>query len=124
MRAFSVTQQQRLRRSFVVFLALFRAFTVLLALQFSGVIHDATDVVQAVARVAHREHEQCPPDGPCEDCPPGCPNCHCASVGGAVAAVGFASLLAPLSDSLPAARPAAQAPLGPEPSLLFRPPQA
>jgi hypothetical protein len=124
MRARSVSQKQRFQRSWAVFLAVFRVVTVLLALQFSGVIHDVTDFVESVAPAAQHEHEQCPADGPCDDCPAGCPNCHCAALGAVVADVALASLLAPLGDSLPARRPAAQTPSGPELPSLFRPPRA
>jgi hypothetical protein len=57
---------------------LFRTVAVLFALQLGGVLHDALDVAAAVMNV-EEEHERCPDDGACDDCPAGCPNCHCAN---------------------------------------------
>ena len=105
-------------------LVVVRSLTLLLALQFSGALHDVADVVEAVVSAATPNHEQCPPDRPCEDCPPGCPNCHCATPT-SVAAVPPQELSPPPAlASLPARLYATQALPGPERPSLFRPPRA
>ena len=55
-----------------------RAALFALALQVGGVVHASADAL-AAAGVIDEEHEQCPPDGACDDCLLGCPNCHCAA---------------------------------------------
>src|SRR5262245_34921093 len=77
--------RQRARRSFALLLAMLRVLTVLFAMQLGGVIHGSADLLDATLASAEGEHEHCPPDGPCDDCPPGCPNCHCAAAHGSVA---------------------------------------
>jgi hypothetical protein len=116
---------QRGRRPWLIFALAARLVVVLFSMHFAGVLHDAMDLVQSVATVDQPEHEQCPPDRPCEDCPPGCPNCHCA------AAIGTLAVSAPLaltprllSSSLPLSLDRTQAPAGPELPSLFRPPRA
>lgn len=104
-----------------------RALLVAFALQFSGAIHDLSDFVDAVvvADDTEHEHEQCPVDGPCNDCPPGCPNCHCAAALGSVAPVALtATMPALLGSALPASLAGTQAPSGPDLPGLFRPPRA
>jgi len=59
-------------------LVLLRVLAVVLGFEFAGVGHAAADFVGSIAASAE-EHEQCPPDGACDDCPPGCPSCHCAN---------------------------------------------
>ncbi len=59
-------------------LLLVRAVALILAVQMSNVAHAAVDVASAVFGYV-AEHDDCMRD--CEDdqCPPGCPKCHCAS---------------------------------------------
>ena len=116
----------RTRRVPVALLVLARLATVLLALQFSGGVHDLIDVTRAVmgATAEEPEHEQCPPDKPCDDCPPGCPNCHCAAIGTLVLTESPTLPPLTLGASLPRSLVGAQAPSGPEPPSLFRPPRA
>ncbi|HWA76972.1 MAG TPA: hypothetical protein VG937_31775 [Polyangiaceae bacterium] len=99
-----------------------RAFTLVFALHLGGLVHDAADLLSAVTAEPSAEHEQCPADGPCDDCPPGCPNCHCGVLG-SLAATRFA--IAP-RDPVAAQRPAfelAEAPKGPELPEPFKPPR-
>jgi hypothetical protein len=120
-----MTQSRSVNRSWAVVLVAVRALLVMFALQFSGTIHDISDFVEAVAAVPDKaEHEQCPVNGPCNDCPPGCPNCHCAAALGSVApASPMAILPQVLASALPASLAQTQAPRGPDLPGLFRPPQ-
>jgi hypothetical protein len=65
-------------RSLALLLTLLRPLLLLLALQLGGVPHAAVDLLSAVCEL-REQHEVCPEDGPCSDCPDGCPNCHCAN---------------------------------------------
>jgi hypothetical protein len=65
-------------RTMAILLGLLRPLALLLALQLSGLPHAAADLASAVLEVAEG-HEVCPEDGSCNDCPAGCPNCHCAN---------------------------------------------
>ncbi len=67
----------RARRLALLF-ALLRPLALLLALQLGGVSHAAVDLISAVCEL-REQHEVCPEDGRCSDCPDGCPNCHCAN---------------------------------------------
>lgn len=67
-----------LRRFNKLVLWFIRAALFALALQVGGVVHASADAL-AAAGVIDGEHEQCPPDGACDDCLLGCPNCHCAA---------------------------------------------
>jgi hypothetical protein len=103
-----------------------RALLVVFSLQFSGVVHDTSDFVRAMSAASDQaEHEQCPADGPCHDCPPGCPNCHCAAaLGSLTPQLALAILPQLLGLALPASLYETQAPAGPELPGLFRPPRA
>jgi hypothetical protein len=111
-------------RPWGLLLVVVRALTLLLALQFSGTLHDLTDVVDAFSSESSGEHEQCPVDGPCQDCPPGCPNCHCASLGSLAPEPPPELVPQLLVSSLPLGLYATQAIPGPERPSLFRPPRA
>jgi hypothetical protein len=116
--------QYRSRPTWAVVLVVVRALTMLLALQFCGAIHDFTDAVRSVASADDAQHEKCPANGPCDDCPPGCPNCHCAAVGSVVpetrVEVEPDLLVTALSLCLYDTRVVA----GPDRPTLFRPPRA
>jgi len=101
-----------------------RVLTVLLSLQFCGAIHDFSDAVRFVVSADDGQHEKCPPNGPCDDCPPGCPNCHCAAVGSIVPDVQVELAPELLAESLPSCLYATQAVAGPDRPPLFRPPRA
>ena len=104
-------------------LALVRVLTALFALHFCGLIHEVSDVVSAVTVGQTHEHEQCPPDRPCEDCPPGCPNCHCGTLGSFALAPRVSGLLGHVSSAQASLFENAEAPPGPELPSLFRPPR-
>jgi hypothetical protein len=113
-----------MKRTVVTLLALLRVLALVLGVQLSGVAHFATEVVEAVASEgAH--HETCPPDRPCDDCPPGCPQCHCSNGLRSVApdaASPVASVLEASADGAPAFT--RDKPPSPELPLPFRPPRS
>src|SRR5213075_506222 len=118
--------QGRPRRAWALLLVVLRSLLLVFTLQFSGVVHDVADFVEAVTAAPDRvAHEQCPADGPCNDCPPGCPNCHCpAALGSLAPAAPIAVLPQVLVLSLAPSLYETQAPPGPELPSLFRPPRA
>lgn len=120
-----MTRKGRVKRSGAALFVALRAVLVVFALQLSGAIHDISDFVEAVGAVPDKaEHEQCPIDGPCNDCPPGCPNCHCAAALGSVAPAAPTVILPlVLASALPASLAETQAPRGPDLPGLFRPPK-
>jgi hypothetical protein len=74
----SVNRIGRAQRKYPPFLWVLRAVLIALGLQLGGAIHGTADLLGAVG-VLTGEHELCPPDGACDDCLTGCPNCHCAA---------------------------------------------
>jgi hypothetical protein len=101
-----------------------RVLAVVLGLQLSGVAHFVEDAVAAIA-TGHAEHEDpCPADRPCDECPPGCPQCHCSNTMRSVAAAPAAPSVLLAETALSAAVAAtSSAPLSPDLPGLFRPPQ-
>jgi hypothetical protein len=101
-----------------------RVVALVFSLQFGGLVHGVTDLVAAVADLQHEE-ERCPLDGPCDDCPAGCPNCHCPNALGAlVPAPSLATVLD--ADATPPEAPLldrGRAPEGPERPSIYRPPR-
>lgn len=78
---------------------LVRVLSLVLGLQLSGAAHLVEDAVSVVV-AGHAEHdEQCPADGPCNDCPPGCPQCHCPNALRSVVPSAFATVVLGLSTS-------------------------
>src|SRR5690349_18375369 len=113
-----------MKRLAVALLALLRVLAVVLGLQLSGAVHFATEVVEAVVD-AGAHHETCPADGPCDDCPPGCPQCHCSNGFRSVppeAAFPLVRVLETSSDGVPAV--SREKPASPELPLPFRPPRS
>lgn len=103
---------------------LVRVLALVLGLQVSGAAHFAADVV-ALVSVEHAEHEQCGADGPCDDCPPGCPQCHCPNALRSVAPPASEAITFAFDVSVVAGHaPSERAPMPPELPGLFRPPQA
>jgi hypothetical protein len=112
-------------RSLWLLVVLFRTVAVLFALQLGGVLHDALDVAAAVMNV-EEEHERCPNDGGCDDCPAGCPNCHCANAMRLVVPEPTPPLQIAPSSPLAVVWVVAtdDAPPRPELSSLYRPPRS
>src|SRR5690242_11987201 len=113
-----------MRRAAVTLLTLLRVLSLVLGVQLSGVAHFAVEVAEAVvSEQAH--HETCPPDRPCDDCPPGCPQCHCSNGLRSVAPDATspaASVLETAVNGVPA--PARDKPPTPDLPLPFRPPRS
>lgn len=101
-----------------------RVLCLVLGLQVSGVAHAVEDAVNLVA-AGHAEHaEQCPVDGPCNDCPPGCPQCHCPNALRSVAPQAVATVVLSLDASTALALGGGErAPTAPVLPTPFRPPQ-
>lgn len=114
----------RRRRAPALLLVVVRLVALLLSVGLGGIAHDVTDLVAAVADVRHEE-EQCPLDGPCNDCPAGCPNCHCPNALGAVApAASPAALIDPTAALAAAPRlTRGRAFDGPDLPSIYRPPR-
>lgn len=113
-----------MKRVAVTLLALIRVLAVVLGFQLSGAGHFATELVEAVVS-AEVHHESCPADGPCDDCPPGCPQCHCSNALRSVApdaSPAVASVLETSTDDVRAFTD--DEPPSPELPLPFRPPRA
>jgi len=124
MTVFGASLRSRLIRAWTPLLVFTRVFALVLGLQFTGAAHLAVDVVSLVVD-GHAEHEeQCPADRPCDDCPPGCPNCHCPntlrSVPPESSTLSALPLAAPDRMTL---RDDSTAPSGPDLPSLFRPPR-
>ncbi|MFZ5894663.1 MAG: hypothetical protein ACOY0T_26610 [Myxococcota bacterium] len=119
-----LNHRRRSARPLMLLLALFRALAVLLALQLGGIPHGTVDVLSAVMGV-EEEHEQCPDDGSCNDCPAGCPNCHCSnSLRVAVPQAPASPLVVSVSLPPPAWATADEdCRSGPELPSLYRPPR-
>jgi hypothetical protein len=112
-----------MKRVAVTLLALLRVLAVVLGMQLSGVGHFATELVESiVADEVH--HESCPADGPCDDCPPGCPQCHCSNGLRSIApdAIAAVSSVLESSNGVALAR-TGEKPPSPELPLPFRPPR-
>lgn len=125
MRSTLAARHHHLRPALALVTVLVRALTVLLALQFCGAIHDFSDAVASVVAADDaQQHEECPPDGPCDDCPPGCPNCHCAALGTLIPGSRVEVTPALLEAALPACLERTQVVTGPDRPALFRPPRA
>ena len=104
---------------------LVRAALLVLALQLGGVIHGAADALATIG-VLDAEHEACPPDGACDDCLAGCPNCHCAGALRTVVPDGALALSAPHGEPrrMLRATDGSSASLGPTLPSVYRPPRA
>jgi hypothetical protein len=103
---------------------LLRVVALLLGVQLAGIGHAAADALHVTGVIAQEEHEECPLDRACDDCPPGCPQCHCSNRVPSVAPV--ASFV--LASALPGAEVAfalseSGSPPRPELPSLYRPPR-
>lgn len=65
------------RRSLSLVILLLRVIASIVAVQVSGAAPVVMDVAPLVFDVAF-DHDDCSEDGGDDDCPPGCPNCHCS----------------------------------------------
>lgn len=117
------TRQLSLPLAYLV--SVLRLLTVVVTLQFSGAVHFAVDAVGIVVAERAAHEDDCPLDGgPCNDCPPSCPNCHCANAPTAVLPLEVRSLVSPLFGASPTRGLArTEAPPSPELPALFRPPR-
>ena len=117
-------RRSRASRFWLSLLTLGRVLALVLGVQLSGVAHVAADVASIAVSGRDEHGEQCPADGPCNDCPPGCPNCHCQNGLRAVAPQPTAPVVLTLSTvTLVRLEAKAQFPLGPVLPSLFRPPR-
>jgi hypothetical protein len=112
-----------MKRLAVTLLALLRVLAVVLGLQLSGVGHFATELVESVVS-EEVHHESCPADGPCDDCPPGCPQCHCANGLRSVVPDASSPAVTVLESSDDVAALASEKPPSPDLPLPFRPPRS
>lgn len=102
---------------------LLRVLVVVLGFQVSGLSTAAAEIVHVVSGEKAGAPEQCPLDGPCDDCPADCPNCHCANrLVSVVPELGPAPLRAFVGVRQPRETVARSVPASPDPSGLFRPP--
>jgi len=121
----STLRRRHMTRAALAVLSALRVLAVLLGLELSGVAHAGTEVVELVASEAVRHADACPPDGPCNDCPPSCPNCHCSNAPTAVTSTALpAELVALVFVPTPTLRIGERTPSSPELPLPFRPPQS
>lgn len=114
----------RARRAWTLLIVLGRVLTLLFSLELGGLVHDVTDVVAAVADV-QRDEERCPLDGPCDDCPAGCPNCHCPNALGALVPATAPPAAVDRTESISAAPllDGGRTPEGPDLPSIYRPPR-
>jgi hypothetical protein len=103
---------------------LLRLIAVVLGIQLSGVGHAMADAVAAMAEHAAEHGDPCPPNGPCDDCPVGCPNCHCPNAFRSGLPLSEAELTEPILPAFLVTWSEAHAPQSPDPKLPFRPPRA
>jgi hypothetical protein len=102
---------------------LLRALLVVLGLQISGAAHAVVDAVAVLTDHAVEHDEPCPPSGPCDECPVGCPDCHCPNAFRSGLPQSVATLLEPSHSEPLLAWFEQRAPVSPDPSLPFRPPR-
>ncbi|MEY4508649.1 MAG: hypothetical protein RLZZ450_771 [Pseudomonadota bacterium] len=114
----------------VVLVALLRLVALLVATELSGAAHAVLDVAASAVGVEH-PRDDCDDEEAGHECPPGCPNCHCAH--------GAVVQLVPRGEARPALRLAllhperdeagfvpldAMPPKGADLTPLYRPPRA
>lgn len=101
-----------------------RVLAVVLTVQVSNVGHVAADLAGAAFGYTV-EHEDCTRDCPDDQCPPGCPNCHCShGSGGALLPVAMTlEIQSPNDGSSWSPRHAMDRPPSPALSSVYRPPK-
>jgi hypothetical protein len=102
---------------------LLRVLTVAIGIQLSGAGHAVADALTALSAHVGEHEDPCPPNGPCDDCPVGCPNCHCPNAFRSGLPLSEARLTEPFLPALLVSWFEAPAPKNPDPSLPFRPPR-
>ncbi|TKD10331.1 hypothetical protein [Polyangium fumosum] len=109
-----------------ILLVAVRLFVALTAFQMTGLPHFAVDAVAAIQdgdTPVHRD-DDCPNEKDGRECPPGCPDCHCAHLMGALPPLVSPYLLElPSGADLMLAPYEATAPPRPDPSAIYRPPR-
>ena len=102
-----------------------RIFAVVLLLQLSGIAHAAVDTWDSLANQSLHCSDGCENDDRGQECPPGCPKCHCFHVSPVVLQERAAEIVAlPTSDGTCTLVPnEASAPSSGEPLFVFRPPK-
>jgi hypothetical protein len=105
-------------------LALLRMLALIVGLQVTGAGDAAVHAVSLMLPTASAHEDECPLEGPCQDCPPGCPNCHCTNaLTSVIPDVGVPSVALPVTASASSELLAEREPLVPDRSSLFRPPR-
>lgn len=95
----------------------------MVVLQLSGAVHHVLDLAR-VAALVDAEEDRCPHEQQGDDCPAGCPTCHCAHVAPALPTVpppGLAALS--FATELAATPPDATGPPRSFRSSVYRPPR-
>ena len=109
-----------------ILLVAVRLFVALTAFQMTGLPHFAVDAVAAIQgtdETGHRD-DDCPNDKDGRECPPGCPDCHCAHPMGALPLLPSPFLLElPSGAEIALAPYEATAPPRPDPAAVYRPPR-
>lgn len=100
-----------------------RVLALILGLQISGASHSLVDVVAALGDHTAEHDDPCPPSGPCDECPEGCPDCHCPNAFRSGLPQSNTALLEPAPSEPVVAWFEARAPDVPDPQLPFRPPR-
>lgn len=109
-----------------LFLVVVRLLMVVTAFQMTGTPHVVADVIIALHSDGGDEHEtdDCPNDRDGRECPPGCPDCHCAHPMRALPLLPSPFLLElPSFDEIAFAPYDAQAPPRPDLGGVYRPPR-
>jgi hypothetical protein len=103
---------------------LLRVLAVLLGVQLGGIGHAAADALHETGIIVVEEHEECPLDRACDDCPPGCPQCHCSNRVPSVAPLDAFVLVSALPRADVTFAPTeSRSPPRPELPSLYRPPR-
>ena len=110
-----------------LFLVVVRLLVAITAMQMTGIPHVVADVVMAVhsnSGSQHQTDDDCPDERDGRECPPGCPNCHCAHPLNALPLLPASFLLDPPNFEVIAIAPYdAHAPPKPDLGAVYRPPR-
>jgi hypothetical protein len=110
-----------------LFLVVVRLLIAITAVQMTGIPHVIADVVMAVHSNGNDQpltDDDCPEERDGHECPPGCPNCHCAHPVNALPVLPASFLLElPSFEEIAIAPYDAQAPPKPDLGAVYRPPR-